>query len=128
MSDVRIGTTWHTTGVLWRLRPGDTERETELISSTWRTLHELECQPPPSASASASATASASQYANQARTPAPRHPSGPVAGERTGIVQNGGLFIASCPDRLREYSRLVPVCPPPHSVPFETITVTVLLD
>ena len=117
-----IGTTWHTTGVLWRLRPGDTERETELLSSTWRLLHELECQPEPTTTPTTTQTTkmpldertsgSSETLAlgkTPTRAPAQRHPAGPVAGARTGLVQNGGLFIASCPERLREYSRLVPV-------------------
>lgn len=64
------GTTWHTAGLLWRLRPSDTE--IALINTTREMLRRLEDE----------------------------------TGVNPGWINNGGLFIASSKERLKEYQRL----------------------
>ncbi|XP_065313265.1 sarcosine dehydrogenase, mitochondrial-like isoform X2 [Gordionus sp. m RMFG-2023] len=67
---ITCGTTWHTAGLLWRLRPNDIE--IQLLNYTRWLMKSLETE----------------------------------TGISTGWFENGGLFLASTPERLKEYQRL----------------------
>lgn len=71
--NLTAGTTWHTAGLVWRLRPNDTE--IQLLNTTLQLLLRLEDE----------------------------------TGVNPGWINNGGLFIASTPERLEEYKRLMTV-------------------
>jgi len=71
--NLTAGTTWHTAGLVWRLRPNDTE--IQLLDTTLQLLLRLEAE----------------------------------TGVNPGFINNGGLFIASTPERLQEYKRLMTI-------------------
>lgn len=67
---ITSGTTWHTSGLFWRLRPSDTD--IKLLATTREILTNLENE----------------------------------TGVNPGWINNGGLFIASNEERVKEYKRL----------------------
>ena len=78
------GTTWHTAGLVWRLRPSDTE--IQLLAHTHQVLDCWLLQ---------------GLYWVQVMTGLEKE-----TGVEPGWINNGGLFIANNKERLEEYKRM----------------------
>ena len=79
------GTTWHTAGLVWRLRPSDTE--IQLLAHTHQVLVCCLLQ--------------GSVLGPQVMTGLEQE-----TGVEPGWINNGGLFIANNKERLEEYKRM----------------------